>query len=197
MTMAGNLPRRAVLTVPALSSLAAGAGARARTGAAPAHPETKVLVADFSRSGNTRVVAGQICRGLGADLFEVRPTRPYPEDYEETVEQARQERDSSYEPPLEARGPDMAVYGTVFLGFPIWEGTAPPVIRSFLTAHDLSGKALRPFITHDGHGLSNSRSVLARHAPGARLLDGFSMQADQERQTLDQVRSWLGAVERR
>ncbi|MDR6926132.1 fermentation-respiration switch protein FrsA (DUF1100 family) [Pseudomonas sp. BE134] len=54
---------------------------------------SRILVAYFSRSGNTRVVAGLIQRGLRADLFEIRPAKNFPEDYLETVEQARQERE--------------------------------------------------------------------------------------------------------
>lgn len=62
--------------------------------------------------------------------------------------------------------------------------TAPPIIRAFLSAHDLSGKTLVPFVTHGGYGLGNSLSILASHALKARLRPGFSMQADQERQTV-------------
>jgi flavodoxin len=79
----------------------------------------------------------------------------------------------------------------VFLGFPIWGETAPPVIRSFLTVHDLEGKTIIPFITHGGFGLGNSEAVLASHAPRARLMEGFSMQAPQERQTIERVAGWL------
>ena len=46
------------------------------------------LVAYFSRSGNTRVVAGLIHRALNTDLFEILPASPYPEEYLATVEQA-------------------------------------------------------------------------------------------------------------
>jgi hypothetical protein len=35
--------------------------------------------------------------------------------------------------------------------------------------------------------------VLARHAPKARLQQPFSMQADQERQTMNTVNDWLKA----
>jgi hypothetical protein len=73
--------------------------------------------------------------------------------------------------------------------------TAPAVIRSFLSRHDLSGKTLVPFITHGGYGLGQSLSVVAEHAPRARLLEGFSMQADQERETLSRVTRWLGGVQ--
>ena len=147
------------------------------------------------RAGTTRVVAGLIRRALGADLFEIRPTAPYLEDYLGTVEQAQRERDSGYQPVLEATVSSMADYDTVFLGFPIWGQTAPPVIRSFLSGNDLSSKALIPFVTHGGYGLGNSQSVLASHAPKARLRDGFVMEVDQERDTMNRVTGWLKGVE--
>lgn len=100
---------------------------------------SKILVAYFTRSGNTKVVAGLLQRAQQADLFEIRTATGYPEDYLETVEQARQERDSTFEPALAAYVANMADYDTVFLGFPIWGETTPPVIRSFLSAHDLAG----------------------------------------------------------
>ena len=185
--------RRVVMT--ALASLPLGSSA-AGTGRDDEMRQggSRTLVVYFSRSGNTRVVAGLIHRSLGTDLFEIRPASPYPDHYLATVEQARQERDRGIEPALHARVPDMARYDTVYLGFPIWGETAPPVIRSFLTAHDLAGKTLIPFITHGGYGLGSSQSVLASHAPGARLEPGFSMEADQERRTMDAVNNWLVGV---
>lgn len=176
-----------------MASLLLPIAAGAPSNAASADPG-KSLVAYFSRSGNTRVVAGQIHRARGADLFEIVPARPYPDDYFETVEQARQERDNGYEPALKAKAPGIADYETVFLGFPIWGETAPPLIRSFLTAHDLAGKTLIPFITHGGYGLGNSLAVISAHAPRAELLAGFAMQAPQERQTLERVTSWLDGL---
>jgi len=152
---------------------------------------SRVLVAYFSRSGSTRVVAGLIQRGLGADLFEIRPAKAYPEDYLQTVEQARQERDSGFEPELESRVRALADYDTLYLGFPIWGETAPPIVRSFLSAHDLSGKTLIPFNTHGGYGLGKSRRVLETHAPKSKLMEGFVMEGEQERKTMERVNEWL------
>ena len=188
MTSPHDPTRRAVMT--ALASLPLSSSAT-KTSGEMRQVGSRTLVAYFSRSGNTRVVAGLIHRALSTDLFEIRPASPYPEDYLATVEQARQERDRCFEPMLEAKVPNMAAYDTVYLGFPIWGETTPSVIRSFLKAHDLSGKTVIPFVTHGGYGLGNSRSVLASHAPKARLRKGFSMQADQERQTMEKVTGWL------
>ena len=104
------------------------------------------------------------------------------------------ERDSGYRPPLKANGPNVSPYEAVFLGFPIWGETAPPVIRSFLSQHDLSGKTLVPFITHGGYGQGRSMNVVREHAPRASILNPFVLEADQERRTLTQVSQWLGRV---
>ena len=181
--------RRAVMA--ALASLPLSSSAADSGGGEVRRIGSRILVAYFSRSGNTRVVAGLIHRALSTDLFEIRPASAYPEGYLETVEQARQERDRGVEPELAAKISEMATYHTLYLGFPIWGETAPPIIRSFLKAHDLSERTVIPFVTHGGYGLGNSQSVLATHAAKARLQRGFSMQADQERQTMDRVTSWL------
>ncbi|SEI18742.1 Flavodoxin [Rhizobium tibeticum] len=152
----------------------------------------RTLVAYFSRTGNTRVIAHQIRRAKDAALFEIDPAVPYPEDYEETVAQARRETASGYLPPLRASVREVRQYDAIYLGFPIWGMTAPPVIRSFIRTHDLSEKAVYPFMTHGGYGLGNSIDVLTSLAPRADLKPAFSMEADQERQTLEQVRGWLG-----
>lgn len=68
------------------------------------------------------------------------------------------------------------------------------MIRSFLTAHDLSGKTIIPLITHGGYGLGDSLAVVAGHTPQAQLVDGFSMQAPQERQTIERVMEWLDGL---
>lgn len=177
----------ATLPLTVLAATSGAGGEQRRVG-------SRTLVAYFSRSGNTRVIAGLIHRSRHTDLFEIRPATPYPEDYLETVEQARQERDSGRIRALAANVANMADYDTVFLGFPIWGETAPPIIRAFLSTHDLSGKTLIPFATHGGFGLGNSQSVLASHAPKARLRPGFVMEADQERRTMNQVSDWLSGV---
>ena len=187
------MSRRTALAAPAALLLASGTAAGEEK--QPTRSGARALVAYFSRSGNTRVIAGQLQRDLGADLFEILPAEPYPEDYEQTVEQARRERDAGFRPALKVTVPNIAQYDTIFLGFPIWGETAPPIIRSFLVAHEMSGKSIRTFITHGGFGLGNSLSVLRDHAPRARILDAFSMEADQERRTMNQVRDWLATIQ--
>lgn len=196
MTTNSSISRRQVLTRSLVLPLTAGmsaAGASSVTHAADFRG--KVLVAYFTRTGNTRLIATQIARALDATLFQIVPAEAYPDDYEAQVAQAENERERGYQPPLRATVPDLQTYEAVFLGFPIWGMTAPAVIRTFLSEHDLSGKTLVPFITHGGYGLGSSLAVIAQHAPGARLIEGFSKECDQERETLRQVTEWLARIE--
>ncbi|MFA4951963.1 flavodoxin [Brevundimonas sp.] len=182
------------MSAPVAMALMAGSTTACAQETQPAAgPTSNILVAYFTRSGNTRVIAGQLKRTLDADLFEILPAEPYPEDYQANVDQARRERDAGFEPPLKAEVQNLAAYDTVYLGFPIWGETAPPVIRSFMRRHNLAGKTVRPFITHGGYGQGSSLSVLASHAPGARIQDAFVMEADQERRTITLITEWLGS----
>jgi flavodoxin len=185
--------RKVVAAIASLPLIASGANPDGNTSAPSS---AKVLVAYFSRSGNTRVVAGLIQRSQHADLFEIRPANAYPEDYLETVEQARRETATGFKPELETIVPNMGQYDVLFLGFPIWGQTTPPVIKAFLSAHELSGKTVVPLITHGGYGLGDSLDVLARHAPGARWVEGFVMEGEQERRTMEKVKDWLANPER-
>lgn len=162
----------------------AAPGAKART-----------LVAYFSRSGNTRVIAGVIERAQHAQLFEIRPAHAYSADYFETVEQARQERDRGDLPPLSGKLASLDGYDTVYLGFPVWGETVPPVVRTFLSLHGWQGKTLIPFITHGGYGPGDCQARLAKRAPGATIRPAFVLEADQERRTTTSVTTWLKTID--
>ena len=43
--------------------------------------------------GNTAKVAAEIAKQAGADLFEIKPVKPYPTKYQECIEVAQQEKD--------------------------------------------------------------------------------------------------------
>lgn len=188
--MSADVDRRTVLAALASLPLSSSTSMVSE----PVEPHlgaSATLVAYFTRSGNTRVIAGVIHRALKTDLFEIRPSSPYPDDYLETVDQAHHERDNRIEPPLASSIPDIGRYTTIYLGFPIWGETVPPVVRSFLASHGVAGKTLIPFITHGGYGAGNSQLVLGSHAPGAKIERAFVMEADQERRTMEQVLAWL------
>jgi len=190
MTSIASMSRREALARSLILPLTLGVSTASVTHAGT----SKVLVAYFTRTGNTRLIATQIAEALDATLFQIVPAEAYPQGYEEQVAQAENERQRGYRPPLREKLPALEAYETLFLGFPIWGMTAPAVIRTFLAECNLSGKTLVPFITHGGYGLGSSLAVVAEHAPGARVVEGFSKECDQERETLRQVTEWLTRI---
>lgn len=144
----GRQPSRRDAVNAMLMSMIAAAGSTGTASAASAERSGKhaVLVAYLSRSGNTRVIAGQLQRTFGADLFEIRTAQPWPEDYEEMVAWAERLRRDRAAPALADEVVDMAAYRTIFLGSPVWGASLPAPVGTFLTSHDFSGKTLVPFV---------------------------------------------------
>ncbi len=178
-----------------LQSLVLGMGLVSTPAAGQGAGDGRTLVAFLSRSGNTRVIAGQLQRRFGADLFEIRTAEPYPSDYEETVARAERERVAEATPPLAEGVADIGGYVTVFLGFPIWGMALPAPVRTFLATHDLAGRTLVPFITHGGYGTGSAPETLAALAPEARIVTPFVREMDQERAIINAVSDWLATVE--
>lgn len=154
----------------------------------------RILTACFSRTGNTNRIAAHVRDLIGGDRFEIVPATAYPQDYEATVEQARRERARDYRPPLRQTMDALAAYDIVLLGHPIWAMTLPPVMRTFLSTHDFSGKTIAPFCTHKGYGRGESAAVIAQMAPSARLLEGFDIVGEDADTARPAVESWLRSI---
>jgi len=154
----------------------------------------KILVAYFSHSGNTREVANQIHKSVGGDIFEIQAVKPYPNDYDAVVKQARQEQDSGYKPALKTKIENIKSYDLVFIGYPIWWGTFPPPVRTFLSEYDFSGKTIVPFCTHGGSGLGQSVTDISTLCPRSTLLDGIAVWGRDAKTAQNEVSEWLRKI---
>lgn len=188
-------------------SAASGSGAPASASRSSGTPGGGgVLIVYFSRSGshyggrnfkvgNTAHVAQFIHQRVGGDLYQIVPAVPYPEDYDQTVEQARKEQEDGVHPKIAGEQPDTDRYSTIFLGYPIWWGEQPMIVQTFMQDHNLNGKTVIPFTTDEGSGWGNSLDVLKQYYPQARILDGFEKRGNDVADDLDgtqrQVNDWL------
>ncbi|WP_319402930.1 flavodoxin [uncultured Anaeromusa sp.] len=114
----------------------------------------KTLIIYYSRSGHTREAAKKIQAQTGGDLLEIETAKPYPREYADVVQQAKQEIEADYKPEIKTKVENIASYDVVFIGSPIWWGTIAPPVASFLAKNDLAGKTVVPFVTHAGSGLA-------------------------------------------
>ncbi|MDR1998211.1 MAG: flavodoxin [Candidatus Margulisbacteria bacterium] len=132
----------------------------------------KTLIVYYSKTGGTRAIAEYIQKAVSADIFEIQPVVPYPEEYRATTEQAKKEINTGYRPAIKEKVTNLADYNTVFIGSPVWWGTIALPVTTFLAEHDLSDKTVIPFVTHGGGGISNVEKDIAKLAPRAALLPG-------------------------
>jgi len=151
----------------------------------------KILVAYFSYSGNTREIANQIHKNAGGDIFEIQSVKPYPDDYDAVVQQARQELKSGHKPALKTKVENIKPYDLVFIGYPNWCGTIPAPVRVFLSQYDFSGKTIAPFCTHEGSGLGRSATDISKLCPKSTLLDGVAIRGSDVKTAQDKVSEWL------
>ena len=135
----------------------------------------KTLVAYFSAEfGATAKVAKELAALIGADLFEIRPEKPYTKaDLRWTNPLARCNREhlAGRDVPVAGTVERFEEYDTVYLGFPIWYGYAPLVVSTFCKQYDWSGKQIHAFATSGGSGIGKTAEKLRPFVPGAAAVD--------------------------
>ena len=137
-----------------LAALPLGASAvdaQADAGSAAESAKGKSIVVYFSASGNTKAAAEKIAELTGSDLMEIVPEEKYTEadlNWHDGESRTSVEKDdASIRPAIKPDTKNLADYDTVFLGYPIWWGTAPKVLWNFVEKHDFTGKTVLPFCT--------------------------------------------------
>lgn len=141
----------------------------------------KVLVVYLSRTNNTKAIAEIINKIVGGKLVALELEKPYPENYQATVQQVVNENETNYLPPLKTKIDSIQNYGVVFVGFPIWGMKLPPPMKTFLHQYDLKGKTVIPFNTNGGYGEGSSFQTVKELCPNSKVLEGFSIRGGSER----------------
>ncbi len=155
----------------------------------------KVLVVYYSATGTTERLANIIAKETGADLFALKPKKPYtPADLNWTDKNSRVVKEhekgaANVSVELETtKIPNFESYDTVFIGYPIWWSEASWVVDGFVKNNNFTGKNVIAFCTSISTGTGESRKRLERLAKtgnwiaGERFPSSFSESA---------VKAWL------
>ena len=168
--------------------------------------DKNILVAYFSRAdenynvgtidkGNTQIVAEFIADEVCGDSFHIETVTPYPADYDDCCDVAKQELADKARPELNGTVDNMEQYDIIFLGYPIWWGDMPMAVYTFMDSYDFSDKVVIPFNTHEGSGESGTYSAIGSYLPNAQVLDGMAIQGKTAQEfssdTQQAVRDWL------
>ncbi|MBQ9246627.1 flavodoxin [bacterium] len=124
-------------------------------------PDTKILIAYFSRAGeqrgfqrktkigNTAIIANMIAGKTGADIFEITPLEDnYPEKFEKLSEYAKKEKEENARPEILNKPENLDKYDIIFIGSPIWHEDMPMILYTFIESYDFTDKTIIPFYTY-------------------------------------------------
>jgi len=152
---------------------------------------SKKLVAYFSASGVTAKLAKTLADAIGADLFEIQPSKPYSAaDLDWTNPKSRSSiemNDKAFRPEIAGLIADITPYDTIYVGFPIWWYVAPTIINTFLESYDLTGKTIVPFATSGSSGMGDTNKGLMPSCPNANLVNGQRFAANT---SADKLKAW-------
>ena len=137
---------------------------------------SKVLVSYFSASGVTKRKAEELAKEVNGDLFEIVPKELYTnEDLNWNNRDSRSSveiKDKDLRPEIEDITIDINSYDTIYIGFPIWWGIAPNVVKTFMDKIDLSNKKIITFCTSGGSSLPPATKDLQETYPNANIENG-------------------------
>lgn len=157
---------------------------------------SKILVAFFSATGVTRVVAENLAKAADADLYEIKPVTPYingdlnwlDQNARSTVEM----KDWSSRPEIVDDELSVEKYDTIFLGFPIWWYIAPTIINTFLEKHDFSGKTIILFATSGGSRFGSAIENLKKSvSDSTKIIEGRILNTNP---TVEELSQWVNSL---
>ena len=159
---------------------------------------SKVLVAYYSATGNTKAAAETIADAAGGELFELQPAEAYTTedlDYNDPESRVCKEHEDPdlQDVKLEEVTPESFPNAdVVFLGYPIWWGEAAWPVNEFVKENDFTGKTVIPFCTSASSGLGDSGENLAEMAGTGEWQEGkrFSSGAAEE-----EIRNWVESLD--
>ncbi len=136
----------------------------------------KTLVCYFSASGITRHKAKELANEVSGDLYEIIPKETYTDAdlnwHDEDSRSSVEIKDSNCRPAIEDITIDVNNYNTIYIGFPIWWGIAPNVVKTFLDSIDLTNKRIITFCTSGGSPLEPATDDLQKTYPNANIESG-------------------------
>jgi len=154
----------------------------------------KILIAYFSCTNTTKAAAEKVQAVTGGDLFAIVPAEPYTSadlNYNTDCRANAEQQDGDAHPAVAAgcAVEDMSAYDVIFLGYPIWWGIPPKIMRTFVESYDLGGKTVVPFCTSGGSGFSDEG--LPELAPDARWIPGRRFAAGASEDTISE---WINSL---
>lgn len=146
---------------------------------------------EWLTKGHTAIVAEKIAAFLDAELISLIPKKEYPDEYQKTVELAEREKQQQELPEHQEIEQKLSQYDELFIGYPNWWGTFPQLVTAFLRDHNMDGKVIYPFCTHEGSALGTSVSDMKKLCPKAKIETGLAIRGSKAAVSDKAIANWL------
>ena len=145
--------------------------------------------------GNTEVMSKKIAEYIDADLYELEPSNPYPNDLNELYAATKIEYNKNVYPEIKNKKSNLDDYDVIFIGYPIWHSTYPQIIKTFVRDNKavLKDKIIVPFNTHAGSGSAGTYKTLFNliGCSDSKGLNGLAINGVDVETSGDIMRNWL------
>lgn len=126
-------------------------------------------------------------------MIEVVPKNPYTSaDLNYNNQESRvvkEHNDQTILPEISNDINNFNEYSTIFIGYPLWWGQAPNIIRTFMNKYDFSNKNIITFSTSISTLTDSSSTILKELAPTANWDDSFKRFRSSAPES--EVKSWI------
>lgn len=136
-----------------------------------------LLKSDGKLMGNTQFMAAMLQDLLGCDSTAITLTEDrYPSSYAETCTVGGKEIKEQARPNIEMI--DVSKYDDIILLYPIWWGTIPMPVATFLESNSFDGKNVFLIATQGSSGFASSSEDIRALIPQANVVEGISVYCD-------------------
>ncbi len=156
--------------------------------------KNNVLIACFSRTGNTKQISDMIYKHIGGTQFDIKTKHIYSDNYSTVIQEAKEEQNNNARPELLENINNIDDYDIIFIGYPIWHNDTPMAVLTFLESHNFSGKTVIPFCTSGSSSPNKSYSSIKNTVPNADVLDGFWVTGSSVSNSEIKVNEWIDSL---
>lgn len=168
----------------------------------------KSLVAYFSHAGenygvsdtkvgNGKHIADYLTELTGSDEFEIKASKEYPFGYDDCCDVAKLEKNNHERPELVNYLDNLDHYATIYLVYPMWWGTCPMAVFTFLEHNSFKDKKIYLFSTHEGSGFGTSITDVQKTITNAQIEAGLDIYGHDAINSKEVIEKWLKTHENR
>ncbi len=136
---------------------------------------TDTLFVFYSLEGNTAFVAETASETAEMEVERLVPEKEPPKKGAGKFFWGGKSVVFNEKPKLAPLKYDISAYSNIIIGFPVWAGSYPPAVASFLNDHDLSGKKVYVIACSAGGNAEKALKKLADNLPGSNITDSLSL----------------------